>query len=607
MALSKSETQKSRPIAFVLAGVAAAALILAACGDEPSGTAGGGKPAKLAAEAKGKIKADEGPVRIRSRVGGYLAGKHAEITNDHGSAADFYARLLEVDPDNKGLLSRALLLNQLAGRQKEAVALAERLLKVEPDSSIARLTLGAAAAGAGRYDGAEAHFRKLPRQGLTDIIVPMMIAWARFGQGKQDEAIKTLLEEKEAHGYKTFYDLHLALMYDLKGDAAKAEESFKEASGSSTRPPARLIAAFASFYSRQGKQPEAIDQIETYLRGNPRSDLLQEMKRQLATGKKLAPQVRSARDGMAEAIFDLASVFFREKADSRAMVYGRIALMVRPDLDIAQILVSEVLASQARYAEAAAVLKQVEKSSPLDWSARLRLAETLERLEQSDAAIAELEKLASERKTSPDPLIQMGDTHRSNEKFELAVKAYDRAFERVEKLGEASARHRWSLYYSRGIALERAKLWERAEKNFLKALELEPDQPYVLNYLGYSWVEKGFNLDKARGMIEKAVAQRPDDGYIVDSLGWVLYRLGKYGEAVEPLERAVELRPQDAVINDHLGDAYWRVGRLHEARYQWSRALSLDPEKDQIAKIKDKLKSGLTAEAPIKEKKKTVQ
>lgn len=591
----------------VLALAAVSALLLASCGDEPGGTAGDGKPAKLAAEAKGKLMVDQGPVRVRSRVGSYLAGKHAEATNDFAAAADFYSRLLEADPKNRSLLSRTLLLTLSDGRTKEATQLAERLLKTDPDNSMARMTLAVAAAGAGRYDTAETHFRKLPRQGLTDIIVPMALAWARFGQGKKDEAIKSLLEEKEKHGYKTFYDLHLAMMYDLKGDAAKAEESFKEASGASARPPARLIAAFASFYSRQGKTPEAIDQIETYLRNNPRSDLLQELKRQLAAGKKLDPTITSGRDGMAEAIFDLASVFFRENAHNRALIYGRLALMARPNLDIALMLVAEVQASHERYAEAAAVLKQIDKDSPLDWSARLRLAETLERLERPDAAVKELEKLASERKASPDPLIQMGDTLRQKEEFKEAVKAYDRAFERVEKLGESSAKHRWTLYYSRGIALERAKLWERAEKDFLKALELEPDQPYVLNYLGYSWVEKGLNLDKARGMIEKAVAQRPDDGYIVDSLGWVLYRLGKFGEAVEPLEKAVELRPHDPVINDHLGDAYWRVGRFHEARYQWSRALSLKPDKELIPAIEKKLKRGLEAAAPVKEKKKSIQ
>ena len=154
-------------------------------------------------------------------------------------------------------------------------------------------------------------------------------------------------------------------------------------------------------------------------------------------------------------------------------------------------------------------------------------------------------------------------------------------------------RRHWSLLYSRGIALERSKQWARAETDFIKALELEPEQPYVLNYLGYSWVDQGIHLERATGMIEKAVELRPRDGFIVDSLGWAYFRIGDYGGAVRELERAVELRPQDPVINDHLGDAYWMVGRRLEARFQWRRALALEPEADVAGTITNKLEDGL--------------
>ena len=173
--------------------------------------------------------------------------------------------------------------------------------------------------------------------------------------------------------------------------------------------------------------------------------------------------------------------------------------------------------------------------------------------------------------------------------FAGAERAYNRAFQR---LAEVTPNY-WSLYYYRGISRERQKKWSEAEKDFLQALELNPDQPYVLNYLGYSWVDQGVNLDRAKAMIERAVEQRRDDGYIVDSMGWVLYRLGAYGEAVQHLERAVELRPLDPIISDHLGDAYWRVGRRQEARFQWRRALNLDPEREEIGKIETKIKNGL--------------
>jgi Flp pilus assembly protein TadD len=211
----------------------------------------------------------------------------------------------------------------------------------------------------------------------------------------------------------------------------------------------------------------------------------------------------------------------------------------------------------------------------------------------AERSLAELDRLAAERPESYEPLSRKGDLLRVEERFAEAVEAYDGAVERLERQGEIEPRH-WSLLYFRGIALERSDQWERAEVDFKHALGLQPDQPYVMNYLAYSWVEKKQNLDEAEAMLVRAVKLRPRDGYIVDSLGWVYYRLGRYNEAVEQLERAVALRPQDPTINDHLGDALWQVGRRNEARFQWHRALSLEPEEDEVPVIEKKIEQGVT-------------
>jgi Flp pilus assembly protein TadD len=248
-----------------------------------------------------------------------------------------------------------------------------------------------------------------------------------------------------------------------------------------------------------------------------------------------------------------------------------------------------VLETQARHREAIETYRGVGADTPFSWPARLRIASSYQSLDEVDAAEQLLRGMAAERPERHDALLHLGQLLRAEERFAEAVEAYDEA---MGRLGEVQPRH-WSLFYFRGISLERSDQWARAEADFLKALELQPEEPYVLNYLGYSWVDRGENLVKGREMLLRAVELRPEDGFIVDSLGWVYYRLGRYEEAVQQLERAVELRPQDPVINDHLGDAYWRADRRREARFQWRHALALGAEPDLVAVIDRKLADGL--------------
>ena len=294
-------------------------------------------------------------------------------------------------------------------------------------------------------------------------------------------------------------------------------------------------------------------------------------------------------------MFNLASALPLTRAGAAALLYVRLATYLKPEFPVAQLLMGDILDQSDRHADSIAIYQNIALNSPYSWLARLKMAANLDHIDRIDEAKALLEQMAEERPTEIEPLVRLGSFLRVREDFAGAEQAYNRAFQR---LAEVTPNY-WSLYYYRGISRERQKKWSEAEKDFLKALELNPDQPYVLNYLGYSWVDQGVNLDRAKAMIERAVKQRRDDGYIVDSMGWVLYRLGAYGEAVQHLERAVELRPLDPIISDHLGDAYWRVGRRQEARFQWRRALSLDPEREEIGKIETKIENGL---APFEKK-----
>ena len=420
-----------------------------------------------------------------------------------------------------------------------------------------------------------------------------MQSWILQGQGKSEEAIAQLEPLRKRDGLGLLADMHSALIYDQAGDPDQAKANYLAALGDGAQNSLRLTRLAANFYMRNGDDEAAQSLFDNARGADEGSSLLTAMAAQ-DTGQSGAPApvVRDERDGMAEVLFNLAGLLSQERAEDVALIYTYQALELRPDFEMARMLLGEILERKGRDEKAIAAYRQIDQASPLTWVARLRVAEALERLERTDDAIHELESLAEERPDSFEPLYRVGGLLRNQERFGEAVEVYDRA---IDRLGEPAPRH-WSLLYFRGIALERSGDWTRAEQDFLKALELQPEQPYVMNYLAYSWVEQKLHLEEAEQMLIRAVELRPNDGYIVDSLGWVYFKLGQHDKAVAFLEQAVELRPQDPVINDHLGDAFWRVGRRQEARFQWRRSLSLGPENDQVAIIEAKIDEGLEAD-----------
>jgi Flp pilus assembly protein TadD len=523
-----------------------------------------------------------------STYGSYLAARQAQAVRDTASAADFYTQALAQNPDDPELLRRAFTLLATEGRIEEAAALAEKLRALGSGIQMAGLVRAVQAAKLGQYARAESELAALPEGGYNSFIGPLLRGWLLAARGEPQRGVVALAALGQTRGFEMFENFHAALILDQAGEL-KAAGPYYERAEASGATYLRLVQAMASYYARSGQAERAKSALsgfdsggEVVARGN---------RPELATGPLLTePLIHTPTEGMAEALFDLASLLNQQNLDDLAMVMVRLSLHLQPDLDIALLLAADILEGSDREEQAIAMYQRIPTSSPLSWSSRLRSATLLDDLGRTDDAIATLSALADERPTRPDALIAMGDLLRGKERFAEAVTAYDRAMARV---GTLEQRH-WALLYSRGIALERSKQFPRAEADFLKALELNPDQPYVLNYLGYSWVEHGVNLDKALGMIETAVKLRPEDGYIVDSMGWVLFRLGRYAEAVPHLERAVELRSADPTINDHLGDAYWRVGRENEARFQWDRALVLKPSPEETREIQTKLKRGLT-------------
>jgi tetratricopeptide (TPR) repeat protein len=563
----------------------AVAAVLAACGQAPSqGATTTRPPAQVA----------DDPVPTESALGSYLAGSLAQQEHAYGPAAEYLERALKDDPDNADLLRRAFLLRLTQGDIPRAAALAKRVVALDPHAGLASLVLLVEQVKAGDDTGAASAVDRLPADGLLRFSAPLMTAWVKAGQHDQKAAVAALDQYDKMRGFDQLKAFHLALIDDYLGDVNGASEAYTKILGATDHVNWRSADIGGRFLERHGRAPEAKALYERFLRENRENgDLVQPSLARISAGQVPPATVAGVKDGLAEALFDLASVLNQRDTEDLALIYARLTIELSPKYVLAQLLIAEIAEAEQRLPEALAVYRSVDPGSPLGWSARLRAAEVLDQLDRTDESIAELNKMAADRPDAAQPLIELGDILRGRNRFAESVTAYDGA---VTRLDAAEAKN-WSLYYSRGIALERSGQWPRAEGDFLKALELQKDQPLVLNYLGYSWVEKREHLDKALKMIERAVELRPNDGYIVDSLGWAHFQLGEYPQATQYLERAIELLPEDPTINDHLGDVYWRSGRLAEARYQWRRALQFQPEAEEIKTIDAKLDKGL-APAP---------
>ncbi len=526
-----------------------------------------------------------------SEYGNFLAGRHAQALNDSELASSFMLRVLEENPDDQRLLRRAFVLTLSAGQMDKAVTLARRIEKAGGKMSMAAMLLGVEAVRLGEFAEARERFDAMPRSGIAAYSAPLALAWTQQGLGETDAALEALKPLDKESGFKTMRDLHAGLINDSAGRTVAAEKAYRGVADTLAAAPIRAVRAAASLFERSNRKALARALYRDFLAREPHNLVIEREVERLDSGAAAKPLISGPAEGLAESLFNIASALPRERGAGISTIYARMALHLRPDFDLARLLLGELFDRRERYDKANALYRSIDPKSPYSWPARLRVAGNLVDLDRIDDAIGALNAMAGERPERVDALILLGGFLRGKERYGEAVAAFDRAGER---LGDLTPRN-WLFFYNRGIALERSDQWKRAEKDFLKALELEPEQPYVLNYLGYSWVEKGLNIDRARKMIERAVAQRQNDGYIVDSLGWVLYRLGDYQGSVKQLERAIRLRSRDPVINDHLGDAYWRVGRKLEARFQWQRALDLEPEDDQITKIEGKLIRGLDA------------
>jgi tetratricopeptide (TPR) repeat protein len=529
-------------------------------------------------------------LRTMTTAGSYLAARHASIERDAQSAAAFYRSALRTDPKNNELLDRAFISSLAEGDIAASVKLADRILTADKSNRVARLVVGVHYLKMKKYAAAQKNINQSVRGPITDLVATLLSGWADYGAGDTKKAVANIDKLTGPEWYPIFKDLHSGMLLDLAGkekDAGVRLERAYKLDDSALR----VADAYARWLSRNKDAAAAQAIYEAFDKKLARHPLIQDGIKETKAGKKLPQLVDSPQAGAAEALYGIGASLTRRGGEDLALVYLQLALYLAPNHPMALLSLADLYESVKKPQMAIGVYERVPASSPLKRNAQIQLATDLDAADRSDEAIKILKDVIEQDPKDLEAIMALGNVERGHKKFADCAQTYTKGIDVIA--ANTESKPNWVYYYFRGICEERSKNWDKAEVDMKKALEIQPEQPHVLNYLGYSWIDRGTNLDEAMKMIKRAVDQRPDDGYIVDSLGWAYYRIGSYEEAVKTLERAIGLKPEDPTVNDHLGDAYWRVGRTLEAKFQWAHARDLKPEAEELPKIETKIENGL--------------
>lgn len=522
-------------------------------------------------------------------AGAYLAARVAATESDYRAAAEWYARALSDDPGNIALLEGAVLANLSLGDMAAAADAARQLSQAGTVNQVAYLALVDAAAQTGDFDGMLALSKGGSHAGA--LLEGLVAAWAHLGAGRMSEATDGFDALAKTKGLEAFGLYHKALALASAGDFGGADDILSGRAAGPIGVMRRGVIAHAQILSQLERNADAVALLDRSFGAEP-DPQIDDLRRRLQAGEPIAfDVVRTAKDGLAEVFFTLSTALNGEADDGYTLLYTRIATDLRPDHTEALLLTAGLLEQLGQHDLATEAYGAVPPDSPVFHVAEMGRAEAAWNAGRKEAAVEILTGLARSNPGLLAVRAALADTLRRNERFAEARAAYDAALALIA----TPAPEHWAIFFSRGICAERLKDFAGAEADMRKALELNPDQPQVLNYLGYSFVERGENLDEALSMIERAVAGQPDSGYIIDSLAWAYFRLGRYADAVEPMEKASLLEPVDPVVTDHLGDVYWMAGRTREAEFQWHRALSFNPTEADAVRIRAKLEQGLDA------------
>ena len=574
-----------------LAALLACALFLA--------SAPGGKAAGFIEELELRNKAvrivetnaEEGP----SLAGSYLSGLVAAQNNDEAAAVEYYSKASTLDPENISLKQSLFMAMTADGQIDNAIKVLDTIPAEAQDKAVNHVVTASAALKQKSWKRAVQLIDNVSGTDLDNMLGKLVGSWAHFGARDTAAALARADEITGPDWTGMIRDYHKGLRLSAAGrdkeaiPFLEAAVANKAVAAALTETYMRAIDALARAQARSGDRAKAIATVDEGLELIPNHSTLKRLRDALEGDAPIAPLVSTAAQGGAEVFFNVGSAISRQGGQHFAQSHMQIANYLDSSADYIQYGLASIFESQQKYLRANDLYGRIQPDSVFWESAQLEMAVNLDRLDQFPEAEKMLKAVIDANPDNIFATLTLGAVYGAHDKFNEASRVYDAA---IGRIGTPEPSH-WNLFYRRGISFERTQQWEKAEADFLKSLELSPDQADVLNYLGYSWIDMGMNLDRGLDMIRKAVELKPNSGYIIDSLGWAYYRLGRYQEAADELERALQLMPADPVINDHLGDAYWKVGRKLEATFLWKHALANKPTEKDEARIREKLQKGL--------------
>ena len=547
------------------------------------------------------VKKIEEVVESTGLAGSYLAARVATTDNDDLAAVSFLEKSYELDPENNSIRRNLFLAYLTNGRIEDAVELSRDIKSEENNGNIIALVNGAELIRKRSWAKAIDTLSQIDGSDLDNLAAGILEAWAQYGDGKTEEGLKQIEKISGANWMNVIKLLHRGLMLAASGNdegavgALKKAVDMRSASRFLTETYIDAVDALARIQQRMGQVEESRATILNGLRIFPNRPSLHAMIDALDEKRPAGLLVTNSQQGAAEFFFNLGNILGRENNGPFAQIYMQLAAHLDPENPAILISLAAVFEKLEDPERANTYYEQIKDGSLYKRRALLETAINLNTMKKTNDAKAILHALVEENPSDLVPYMTLGRLLNQHEKHREAAEIFDKAIAIIKN----PERRHWDYFYRRAIAFERLNEWDKAEASFKKALELDPNRATVLNYLGYSWVDKGINLAEGLDMIRKAIELRPDAGFIVDSLGWAYYRLKRFEDATVELEKAVAMLPHDPVVNDHLGDAYWQIGRKLEAKFQWQHALDAKPAAREAVKIRKKIESGM---APAGEK-----